>query len=114
MTEHRDISKPEPGHWLVRLVKNGPRIPAAIVRHCTIMEPGNPLNKMDRSGFLVGYINGEIVDPGRVWEMRGEPISEAEYAFRCRDAAWAKEFAADEPAANANRPIDYLACKPPL
>lgn len=111
----RQIDKPTPGFWLVRLVKNGPRIPASIVLVKTTFEPKNPLNSMpDRSPFLVGYINGEIVDPGRVWQMRGEPISEAEYAFRCRDAAWAKEFAADEPAANANRPIDYLACKPPL
>lgn len=106
----RQMLNPQEGYWLIRLVKGGPRVPACIRYMETIVEPGEPGNRMDgtRPRYLAAFVNGEPVALDRVWLSRGDAISEAEHDFRVADAAWAAEHAPDEPAANPTTPIDHL------
>jgi hypothetical protein len=108
----RRIDKPEPGYWLVKAVKRGPLIPAAILWLDTRSEPGNPDNLMERSPHLCGFLAGEPVSPWSIWERRGIPIDEARYRFEVADGAWAKEHAPQEPKANPRQPIDLTALPP--
>ena len=59
-----------------------------------------------RSPFLAAFVNDEPVDMDRVWLTKGEPITEAEYAFRVADAKWAAEHAPNEPAAQPHKAVD--------
>lgn len=114
MTMPRIISAPQEGYWLIRLVKGGAEVPAAIIRHHTRYEPGNVLNAMERSSFLAAYIGGEEVPLDNVWLRRGRVIGRAEYEFRIAEGAWVKEHAPQEPAATPATPIDLLSVKPPF
>lgn len=79
MTASRRIDRPEPGYWLIRLVKGGPLVPACIVRELPT-DPWFPDNEMDRGcPRLVAYIGGEPAPLDRVWHTRGEDITEDEY-----------------------------------
>ncbi len=113
MSAPRRIDRPEPGFWLVRLVRNGPPVPAAIMWVQTTHDPvtGEP---MDRSRFLAAYIDGKPVGLDDVWLRRGTPIDEAEYRFRLADAAWAREHVPSEIAANPKRSIDPLSVPLPF
>ena len=102
----RDITRPEPCFVALRLVKNGPEVPACIQWVQTRAEPGNFVNLMDRSGFLCAYIAGELVSPYQVWERRGRPITEADYKFLLSDMRWASRHAVHEPIANPKQPVD--------
>jgi hypothetical protein len=108
MNQPRRIDRPEPGFWMMRLVKGGPEVPAAILRVQTTHEPGEPSNQMDRSPFLVALINGEPVDLATVWERRGRPVTRAEYEFQLADGDWHRAYAPDHPKANPTKPIDTL------
>ena len=111
MTERgapRQMLRPEPGYWLIRLVKGGPECPACIQYEQTKFEPGNPSNCMDRSSILTARINGEIVRWERVWHTRGRTIDKAEHDFRVADGDWAAANAPDEPMADPTRRIDHL------
>jgi len=102
------MDKPEPGHWLVRLVKGGPSVPACI-RWCeTTVEPGEPSNLMHgtRYRFLAAFINGDPVPLDRVWLTRGTPIDRAEHDFRVADTNWAMTNAPAEPAARPTERVD--------
>lgn len=104
----RSMLEPELGYWLIRLVKNGPLMPACIVWHETLFEPDYPENRMDgtRPRFLSAMIADEVVSLDRVWLTKGEEITEAEYKWRCADRAWALEYASDEAIANPRKPVD--------
>ena len=110
--EARVIGQPEEGYWLVKLVKNGPRVPACIRRVETRVEPGEPANRMERSAFLAAFINGEPVAIDRVWEVRGEPISRQEHDYRVAVTDWAIKHAPDEPEAEPTKRIDLNALPP--
>lgn len=106
----RDLTHPQPGFWLIRTVKGGPRVAACIKIVCTTAEPGQPDNDMHgtRSPFLAAFVLGEPVDLDRVWLTRGEPITEHEHDFRVRDAAWVRQYRPSEPMAQPHKPIDLL------
>lgn len=111
MTETpRQTLKPEVGRWLVRLGKNTPRVPAAIMWVETTAEPGEPQNDMHgtRSPFLAAFIAGEPVGLDEVWLRRGEPISELEYRFQIADGIHAKAFRPGDPKAEPRKQIDLM------
>lgn len=104
----RRMDRPQEGFWLVRQVKGGPRVPAAIMVVHTTQEPGEPGNLMERSPFVAAFVAGEPVAVDVVWLHRGESITEADYNFRVADIEWAKEHAPDEPQAQPRRRIDLM------
>lgn len=106
------MSKPECGYWLIRLIRNGPLVPACIQRVQTMHEPGEPENTMERSPFLAAFINGEPVHIDRVWMVRGQPIAEAEYKYRCALTDWAQQHAPDMPEATPTKRIDLAQIAP--
>lgn len=87
------------------MAAGGREVGAAIVRHQTLFEPGNPSNLCDRSPFLVAYINGTEVPVEDVWTRRGRPISEKEYEFLIRDVDWARQHA---PASSLAKPQERV------
>lgn len=105
---------PEPGHWLIRLVRRGAFVP------CRIFE-GEPIEDIwwESSANLVAEILGEPASMDRVWHARRLVLprlpnltAEQEYAFRCAEHRWAKEFAPHEPIANPWRAVDMIAIGP--
>lgn len=59
---------PRPGYWSVRIVRNGPMVPARIWLAHTTEDPetGEP---MDRSPHLAAQIGLEFVPVGKLWVM---------------------------------------------
>ena len=116
MSESRQTTKPEVGFWTVRYGKSTPRVPAAIMWCETTSEPGEPLNDMQgtRSRFLAAFISGEPVDIDAVWFRKGTPISEEEYRFLVADAAYARQYAPHEPAAQPTKRVDLGSLKIPF
>ncbi len=110
----RQMGRPTPGYWLMRLVSGGPRVPTAIVIVHTTREPGEESNRMDRSPFIAAFIAGEPVAVDEVWLRRGEQITEADYRFRVAEAAWCREFAPDEPIAQPRKRIDLMQARLPF
>jgi hypothetical protein len=108
----RKINDPQPGHWMVRLVRDGPEVPAKIER--IDHEPGNPANKLDTGPVMFALIAGEPVDPLAIWHSRGRPIDAVEYAYQLADYLWCRDHAPDEPKANPRAPIDPLSGKLPF
>lgn len=116
----RNISRPEPGWFLLRLVKGGPLVGA-----CITYEPSrDPVTDepCDRSWWWSAWINGELVgEPGvrpndqvfRIWES-GDRIDEAEYSYMIQSARWAQEYAPDEPAANPRTAVNLLTTPVPF
>lgn len=94
----RSISHPQPGYWLMRLVKAGPLVPAAIIKFETRYEPDS----------LAAFICGDQVPLDDVWLRRGEPITKEEYEFRVADQAWAKQWAPEEAQAKPDQPINLM------
>ena len=115
MIAPRRMDRPEPGYFLMTLVKNGPRIPAAIIWVESVAEPGVPGNDMrgTRSRHLAAFIAGDPVPVDSVWLRRGIPITKEEHDFRCADIAWAKQHAPEEAIAQPRKRID-LATAPPV
>lgn len=114
MTETRIIDSPQPGFWMVHMGRQKPEAPAAIMRVQTLREPGNEVNRMERSPFLVGYLAGGVVDWFDVWTRRGRPISEDEYEYRLARTDWAKQYAPTLPEANPNKQIDLTSIPLPF
>ena len=110
----RRIDRPEPGHWIVRLVRGGPAVPARIFWAQTTHEPGNPENVMERSRFLAAEIGGEVAEVDDVWLRRGTPITEAEYRYRVAEMQWAKEHAPNEAVAKPRQRADFSALPLPF
>lgn len=108
----RQINNPLPGYWLIRLIRNGPPVPACIKVMQTTHEPGEPENRMERSAFLAAFINGQPVDIDRVWMVRGQPITQQEYEYRCAVTDWAMVHAAQSPEAQPTKRIDLAHTAP--
>lgn len=104
--------KPQPGFWLVRLGKGTPPSPACI-RWCeTTAEPDEPDNEMERSPFLAAFIHEMPVAMGRVWDWRGQPITEQEYRYRCALTDWAQKHAPDLPEAEPTKRVNLAQAAP--
>lgn len=113
----RDISRPRPGLFKVRLVKNGPWLPARLI----YAPARDPLTgeRLDRSWYWSAYVNGRLLaapspDPGRarvddVW-LSGRPITLNEFRFLQRQLAFDRHFA--PAAADPRSPIDVRAIPP--
>lgn len=125
----RQLDRPEPGFYTLRLVKNGPRVAARIARLCTCTIGGGEHAPHDWTPACdrpwpvwLAEINGDQVsepdrDPlkagvFRIWES-GEPCTADEYRYRLELKAWAEREAPDAPEANPRKPID-LNQLPPL
>jgi hypothetical protein len=117
MTAPRDISRPRPGLYRVKLVKNGPWVPARII-HAAARDPLTG-ERLDRSWYWSTEINGELVadpspDPGRarvddVW-LSGRPITLNEFRFLEQQLEFDRQFA--PAAADPRRAIDVRAIPP--
>jgi hypothetical protein len=114
MGARRSLNDPQPGYWLMRMVKGGPRVPATICIVHTTREPGEESNLMDRSPFIAAFIAGDPVSIDDVWHRRGEPITESEYRFRVADLEYARRYAPDEPQAAPRKKIDLMQAKLPF
>lgn len=114
MNGPRTIDAPQPGCWMIRLVKGGPEVPARIYRHATTHEPGDEENLMERPAFLVAEIAGELVDLDDVWLRGGRAIDDAEYRFQVADHAHAREWRPRDAKANPRRAIDLMATALPF
>lgn len=115
----RNMARPEPGYFQMRLTKGGVFVPARILYAPTRdPETNEPL---ERSWYWHGIINGEP-DPKpmpsptdrvmRIW-TGGRRIDKAEYDFLLADRTWAKQHAPDLPEARPNEAVD-LAALPPV
>lgn len=120
----RVLIRPQPGHYIVKLMSRGPPLPALIYQRCPMVlpQPGAPdgphpddwCRPLDRSPVLRAQINGRHVPLDRVWTSRSlRLVSAAEYAFRMGPLRhWARSHART-PAAAPHRPVN-LAILPPL
>ncbi len=112
----RQIDRPRPGYFKLRLIKGGPYVPARL----WLSPPRDPL-----TGEMLDRIPGPVVqvahfpvtdDPRRVaqvWES-GETISPATHAYMCVKADWARTYSPHAPAANPLRRVDLLTAPPPF
>lgn len=96
-----------PGYWMVRKAKGGADVPAAIIRHHTTFEPGEPDNAMDRSPFLAAYIAGEPVGIDEVWLWREREIEEWEYRHAIADLEWLRRYKPNDPKVKFRKPVDW-------
>lgn len=105
MTAPRQIDKPRPGFFAMRLVKGGPEIAARIYLPC----PLDPefCGPLDRSRHLLAEVNGEEKPDWvyRIWTGARE-INKAEFHYLRDDAAWCRRFAPHEPRANPRQTIN--------
>jgi hypothetical protein len=118
---NRVRNRPQPGHFLVRLVKGGPLVPALIYLPCPWVqpEPENPYGPdpwewcrhYERQGPPRAVIAGDQpVDPEFVWTY-GREITAEEYRYRVELLAWARRTRAPE--ARLRRPIRLSEIAPP-
>lgn len=109
----RVVDRPEPCFALVRLVRKGPQLPARIWRPCRCTPVGGDdqaehdwTPRCDRYPPLQGEINGQRVDPVRVWHS-GRFCDRAEYDYRMSLKDWAETKAPFAPEANPEQAIDF-------
>lgn len=113
MNAPRDVGRPAPGFYKIRLTRGGPFVAARIL-HQPGRDPidGTPL---DRSYWWTAIIDGEpVAEPStsaeeagvfRIWPVCWS-IGEAEYDYLLANAKWAKAHAPHEPAANPRQAIN--------
>ena len=122
----RQLGRPEPGYFTMRLVKGGPLVPARIYRVCPMVEPCRDVmigglvypdiepgeadpddwcRPCDRTRPLRADIAGEPCDPLRVWEG-GRFTTRAEWRFLTDDLAWARQHAPASPQARPKQAVD--------
>lgn len=109
--------QPHEGHFVTRLVKGGPEVPARIWRpcHCTIN--GGDDNRVhdwrdscDRFPALACEVDGRPVDPLEAWTwLAKQPIGRAEFEFMTADAEWCRQHAPDDPKASPRQKVDWNA-----
>ena len=97
----RVSDRPNPGHYLLRLVKNGPWVAAEIVHH----EDGT------WSCMLDGVWSGPASDPWTLPDLErihwgGRESYASETAYRLAMRRYAEVHKPDDPAANPRRAID--------
>jgi hypothetical protein len=117
----RILGRPEPGYFVVRLVKRGPLVPCLIWRPCPWVNP-EPLQDTpaveqwcmaaERSRPLRARIGQQEASVAEVWE-RGRRVSAQEYALRLEKTDWAARYAPHEPEANPAERVD-MATQPSL
>ena len=106
----RYMEYPEPGFWMIKLVKRGPEVPAAIVLAPGMEERVGPPLK----SWYVAFISGEPCAVDSVWFTRGREITRAEYDYQVADQRWCRENAPHLPKADPTVPIDPMKILPPF
>ncbi len=97
----RRVDVPTPGYYLCRLVRNGPRVGAQIIRH----DDGTWSVMRD------GERQGPTADPWSLPLMHKvafirETSTEDEVKFRIGHRRWAEIYAPESNEANPRRPVD--------
>lgn len=97
---------PQAGYYWRRLVNGGPLVPARIWREKALdPETGLPTGQ-DTVRCDIGR---RAFDPFAVWpSLASRPIKKSEYDYLTADAAHAKKWRPDAPAANPTKPIDIM------
>jgi hypothetical protein len=93
--EPRVIDDPQPGWFIVKLVKGGPRVPARIYR----------------DGGLNAEILGVVAGIDAVW-LWGEFITEERYQYLMSLRDWALVHDPEHPLCHPRRPIDVSTLPP--
>ena len=109
MREQFPLDRPVAGYYRRRLVSGGPWVGVRIWFGLPAdPETGEPLDRSPRwQAEQAGKIHaGEEVIQALWVSCCREPITQAEYDFMAADAAWCRENAPSEPAANPREPID--------
>lgn len=104
----RQSDKPEPGAYLLRLVRNGPWVAAQIT-----LENGQWRAMVD------GKWEGPTADPWLLPSLEtihwyGRPSTVAEIEFRIGVKRWAEIHQPNHPAASPRSPINLDRLKPPI
>lgn len=89
----RTINTPQPGCWLVRLVKKGPLVPARIWQ--------------EGAEFKAEVID-ESVPVMTIWHARGVPIPEDDFHFRVDEIRWFREHRPNHPLVHPRRAVNPL------
>lgn len=102
----RVISSPEPGFFVLRLVKGGPLVPAVIWRPCPVeVDPFEGIiQPLDRYPHLQARILDRDVHPETVWAA-GRAVPRAEWQYLVARAEWARMWAPRDPLANPKQPM---------
>lgn len=96
----RRVDVVRPGHFLLRLVKHGPKVGARI-RH----EHGLWSATVDGTEYPADADPDRAQQVARIW-TGGEVCSEREYGYRLGLGVWARAFMPSHPAAHPETPID--------
>lgn len=104
----RQSDKPEPGHYLMKLVRNGPFVAAEI--RC---------DDGQWSVMIDGTWSGPSADPWLLPDLEkvhwfGRPSTEAETKYRIGVKRWSEIHAPASPAANPRSPINLDKLRPPI
>lgn len=91
--DRRVIQRPQPGWWMVKLVRRGPFVPARIW--------------LDGDALRAEVID-EPVDPLEIWHRRGVAITESEFRFRVEEILWFREHRPNHPACHPRQAVDLL------
>lgn len=119
MIAPRDISRPRPGYFTVKLAKGGVLVPARIWRLCHCTPVGGPNNRphdwsplCDRFPPLYAEIDGKPASVDRLWTS-GREIDKAEYDYMVANTQWARQYTPGDPIANPRQPVDVTKLPPP-
>ena len=110
MNEDRRIDRPEPGFFKMKLVKNGPWVPALIFLPCPIHEPYGGTHPddwgthRDRSRQYRAIVAGEEADVLKVWTW-GKKIAQSEHDHLVQVMEWAIQHAPHAPEAMPKQAI---------
>lgn len=96
MTDAVRIDHPVPGHWLLRLVPNGPEVPAVI------QFEADPRG----AKVLLAYIVDRPVALNEVWLRRKRAITQDEYVFQMSVHDYARQWEPHSPLAHPTRKVD--------
>jgi hypothetical protein len=115
----KDPVKPNPGHYLVKLVPKGWAVPAYISidqdGRYDIWIDGAPAGVFaadDLADAFVGWLSAERQSPVVSLLLRGVPTDEATYDHRLTMKAWALENAPQHPCLTPMKAIDFRLLRP--
>ena len=97
----RRTDRPQPGFYILRLVRGGPPVGAEIIRD----DDGNWWCSVD------DVLYGPNADPFQIDALAnvhayGQEATEAEVRYRIDLGRWARQFAPNHAAANPRRPVN--------
>lgn len=115
---------PVAGHYAIKLVRGGPRVPVRIWfglpiidgeeqdrAHGWFVEVDGRTNRVERDDE--GYRCSVPLSVESVWPFCAkDPITEAEYRFLIAHAAWARDYAPEHPKASPREPVDFSTLLP--